>query len=48
MSVLDGTKGDPDKLFWNDLDLKSNYSIRNAATHCITMNDISAMVSLIR
>ncbi|KAM0354967.1 hypothetical protein ACHAPU_000811 [Fusarium lateritium] len=37
--VLDGTRGGPDQLKWDDLDLKSNFSISNAAAHCISMTD---------
>ncbi|KAF4998701.1 hypothetical protein FGRMN_3027 [Fusarium graminum] len=37
--VLDGTRGSPDQLKWDDLDLKSNFSIANAAAHCISMTD---------
>ncbi|KAF5007521.1 hypothetical protein FDECE_6168 [Fusarium decemcellulare] len=37
--VLDGTRGDPNKLVWDDLDLKNHFSLGNAATHCITMTD---------
>jgi len=37
--VLDGTRGSPTKLNWEDLDLKSHYSIANVANHCISMTD---------
>ncbi|KAK0642951.1 hypothetical protein B0T16DRAFT_414988 [Cercophora newfieldiana] len=37
--VLDGYLGDPSKLIWDDLDLQTNYSIKKAADHCISMND---------
>lgn len=37
--VLDGQRGDPASLNWEDLDLKTNYSLANVAAHCITMTD---------
>jgi len=37
--VLDGWLGDPSKLIWDDLDLKTNYSLKKVADHCISMND---------
>ncbi|KAL2413152.1 hypothetical protein ABEF95_003676 [Exophiala dermatitidis] len=37
--VLDGQRGDPNQLDWEDLDLKKHYSSRRAASHCISMND---------
>ncbi|GKU07821.1 hypothetical protein FLAG1_10676 [Fusarium langsethiae] len=37
--VLDGVRGGPDKLNWQDLDLKSNFSVSNAAAHCLSMTD---------
>ncbi|PNP77081.1 hypothetical protein FNYG_09694 [Fusarium nygamai] len=37
--VLDSTRGSPDKLNWDDLDLKNNFSLGNAATHCLSMTD---------
>ncbi|KAF4456698.1 Dehydrogenase/reductase SDR family member on chromosome X [Fusarium austroafricanum] len=37
--VLDGLNASPDKLNWDDLDLKNNFSLSNAANHCICMND---------
>jgi len=37
--VLDGTRGSPSKLIWDDLDLKKNYSLQKAADHCVSMND---------
>ncbi|TPX17519.1 uncharacterized protein E0L32_003162 [Thyridium curvatum] len=37
--VLDGERGDPAKLIWDDLDLKTHFSIANAAAHCISMTD---------
>jgi NAD(P)-dependent dehydrogenase (short-subunit alcohol dehydrogenase family) len=37
--VLDSVRGGPDKLNWDDLDLKSTFSIANAAAHCLSMND---------
>lgn len=44
MSVLDGTGGNVKGLKWNDLDLKHNYSVGNAAKHCITMTDLALQV----
>jgi NAD(P)-dependent dehydrogenase (short-subunit alcohol dehydrogenase family) len=37
--VLDSLYGSPTKLNWEDLDLKTTFSIGNAANHCISMND---------
>lgn len=37
--VYDGKLGSPDKLVWDDLDLKTNFSLGKAADHCISMND---------
>lgn len=37
--VLDSQGGSPTKLNWDDLDLKTNYSLGNAASHCLSMND---------
>ncbi|KAF9777133.1 hypothetical protein IL306_004587 [Fusarium sp. DS 682] len=37
--VLDSTGGSPDKLHWDDLDLKNNFSLGNAASHCLSMTD---------
>ncbi|KAJ3537716.1 hypothetical protein NM208_g6195 [Fusarium decemcellulare] len=37
--VLDSTRGDPAKLNWEDLDLKTHFSLSNTATHCVTMTD---------
>jgi hypothetical protein len=37
--VLDGWFGDPSKLIWEDLDLKTNYSLKKVAGHCISMTD---------
>lgn len=37
--VLDSTGGSPDKLNWDDLDLKNNFSLGNAAAHCLSMTD---------
>ncbi|KAM0344990.1 hypothetical protein ACHAPU_006871 [Fusarium lateritium] len=37
--VLDSVNGNSEKLNWNDLDLKNTFSLTNAATHCIVMND---------
>lgn len=44
MSVLDANRGSPKSLYWDDLDLKKNFSVRTAANHCITMNDIALQV----
>ncbi|CAD6577796.1 MAG: hypothetical protein CYPHOPRED_000382 [Cyphobasidiales sp. Tagirdzhanova-0007] len=42
MFVLDGTSGsNPKRLYWDDLDLRSNYSTRSAANHAITMTDLA-------
>ncbi|KAF7554272.1 hypothetical protein G7Z17_g3021 [Cylindrodendrum hubeiense] len=37
--VLDGLRGSPVGLNWEDLDLKTHYGMSNAAHHCISMND---------
>jgi NAD(P)-dependent dehydrogenase (short-subunit alcohol dehydrogenase family) len=37
--VLDSLRGSPDKLIWDDLDLKNNFTLGNAAGHCMAMND---------
>ncbi|RSL53494.1 hypothetical protein CEP54_010377 [Fusarium duplospermum] len=37
--VFDGWLGSPDKLIWEDLDLKTHYSLGKAADHCMSMND---------
>ncbi|KAH7028950.1 uncharacterized protein B0I36DRAFT_324769 [Microdochium trichocladiopsis] len=37
--VLDSLRGDPAKLNWDDLDLKTTFSVRNAAEHCMAMTD---------
>ncbi|KAF4435845.1 hypothetical protein F53441_13422 [Fusarium austroafricanum] len=37
--VLDSTGGGPNKLNWEDLDLKTNFSLGNAASHCLSMTD---------
>ncbi|KAF9767208.1 hypothetical protein IL306_000256 [Fusarium sp. DS 682] len=37
--VLDGLNGSPEKLNWDDLDLKNNFTLAHAANHCICMND---------
>ncbi|RMJ20040.1 hypothetical protein CDV36_000190 [Fusarium kuroshium] len=42
--VLDGKRGNPSSLVWDDLDLKSNFSLANAAAHCITMTDAMVQV----
>lgn len=41
VTVYDGWLGSPDKLLWDDLDLKrpGNYGLASAANHCISMND---------
>ncbi|KAH8880815.1 NAD(P)-binding protein [Thozetella sp. PMI_491] len=38
ITVLDSNVGSPDKLNWDDLDLK-NFSVAKAADHCTSMND---------
>ncbi|KAF4965509.1 hypothetical protein FSARC_6689 [Fusarium sarcochroum] len=37
--VLDALNGAPSKLNWEDLDLKNNFGLQNAANHCLCMND---------
>ncbi|CAO1637594.1 unnamed protein product [Jaminaea pallidilutea] len=37
--VLDAVRGNPDKLNWDDLDLKHSYGLSSVGTHCITMTD---------
>ncbi|KAK0648411.1 hypothetical protein B0T16DRAFT_326586 [Cercophora newfieldiana] len=37
--VYDGWLGSPDKLLWDDLDLKTNYSLKASADHCTSMTD---------
>lgn len=37
--VFDGKYGSPDRLNWDDLDLKKNFGIAAAANHCMAMND---------
>ncbi|EEU37340.1 uncharacterized protein NECHADRAFT_51526 [Fusarium vanettenii 77-13-4] len=37
--VLDSIRGSPTKLNWEDLDLKTNFSLANAASHCLSMTD---------
>ncbi|KAF4341973.1 hypothetical protein FBEOM_4139 [Fusarium beomiforme] len=37
--VLDSNGGSPSKLNWDDLDLKNNFSLGNAAAHCLSMTD---------
>ncbi|KAF9878373.1 hypothetical protein CkaCkLH20_04411 [Colletotrichum karsti] len=37
--VLDGIRGSPSKLIWDDLALKTNFSLANAANHCLSMTD---------
>lgn len=48
MSVLDSLRGDSSKLVWEDLDLKTHYSLGRAANHCMAMNDIALQVRLFR
>ncbi len=38
--VFDGRFGNPSKLNWEDLDLKTHFSLSTAANHCMVMNDI--------
>ncbi|KAK7414777.1 hypothetical protein QQX98_006379 [Neonectria punicea] len=42
--VLDGVGGNPDKLIWEDLDLKTHFSLGKAADHCLSMNDAMVQV----
>ncbi|KXX82448.1 Dehydrogenase/reductase SDR family member on chromosome X [Madurella mycetomatis] len=37
--VFDGKFGSPDKLNWDDLDLKTHFSLGTSANHCMAMND---------
>ncbi|KAK1750473.1 hypothetical protein QBC47DRAFT_121519 [Echria macrotheca] len=37
--VLDAWLGSPSKLIWDDLDLKTHYSLGKAADHCVSMTD---------
>lgn len=37
--VYDGWMGSPDKLDWEDLDLKKGYTLAKAADHCTSMTD---------
>ena len=37
--VFDGLFGSPTKLNWEDLDLKTHFSLGKAANHCMVMND---------
>lgn len=37
--VLDAKRGAPSELTWDDLDLKTNYSLAKAAAHCLSMTD---------
>ncbi|KAH8176517.1 short chain dehydrogenase domain-containing protein [Sarocladium implicatum] len=37
--ILDSLYGNPDKLNWNDLDLKNTYGLGTAAQHCLNMTD---------
>ena len=48
LSVLDSTRGNPSKLIWDDLDLKTHYSSSNAMTHAVTMVDIAFEVCTLR
>ncbi|KAL2203772.1 hypothetical protein CC79DRAFT_1371801 [Sarocladium strictum] len=38
--VYDSKIGNPHKLIWDDLDLKTHFSLGNAANNCMVMNDI--------
>lgn len=38
--VFDAVYGNPDKLNWEDLDLKTHYSLGSAANHCMVMSDV--------
>lgn len=37
--VFDALSGNPSKMVWEDLGLKTHFSLANAANHCMTMND---------
>lgn len=39
ITLLDSVNGNPDKLNWNDLDLKTTFSLANAGQHCLNLND---------
>ncbi|KAK5658064.1 hypothetical protein OQA88_2620 [Cercophora sp. LCS_1] len=39
VTVYDGWLGSPEKLIWDDLDLKRNYGLTKAADHCVSMTD---------
>ena len=39
LTVLDAVNGSPTKLNWEDLDLKTTYTLGRAADHCLSMND---------
>jgi NAD(P)-dependent dehydrogenase (short-subunit alcohol dehydrogenase family) len=39
ISVYDSWSGNPQKVNWDDLDLKKNFSLGTAANHCMVMND---------
>ncbi|KAL0954223.1 hypothetical protein HGRIS_005351 [Hohenbuehelia grisea] len=41
VSILDSLRGDHHKLNWDDLDLKTHFSLGNAAQHCMAMTDVS-------
>ncbi|EEU42896.1 uncharacterized protein NECHADRAFT_63193 [Fusarium vanettenii 77-13-4] len=37
--VLDSTRGNPNQLKWDDLDLKSSFTLAAVTQHCVTMTD---------
>lgn len=37
--VYDALSGSPSKLLWDDLDLKTHFTLAKAADHCMAMND---------
>lgn len=37
--VFDALTGNPSKLVWEDLGLKTHFNLANAANHCMSMND---------
>jgi NAD(P)-dependent dehydrogenase (short-subunit alcohol dehydrogenase family) len=39
VTVLDSLRGSSSKLIWDDLDLKTHFSLGNAANHCLSMTD---------
>ncbi|KAI9151403.1 NmrA-like family domain-containing oxidoreductase notO [Paramyrothecium foliicola] len=42
--ILDGAKGSPKAVDWDDLDLKKHYSLKRAADQCISLTDAMVQV----